>query len=211
MSPESPASATSESNSVTSAQEQALACPQNQSIVIEKGFAAAVLASIAGKNLGNVVQSAGFLAYQERFLAESGGSQDPVETLLRQEVLWAHFRVGDLQAQAAAATSAETAAMYTAAAARLMAEVRKSSLALHEVRAAARASQGQGAHQAVASAHDAVSQSATEEKHSGIKLRTNEACHDSAAQPDAHASSDCQPTEQSKTKRPNRRRQAAAA
>jgi hypothetical protein len=54
--------------------------------------------------------------------------------MLIQQLLLAHHRIGDLQVQAAKATTTEAAALYSAAAARLMAEFRKTSMALREYR-----------------------------------------------------------------------------
>jgi hypothetical protein len=54
--------------------------------------------------------------------------------MMLEQQLWAHSRIGDLHAQSANSETPEVIVAYTLAAARLMAEFRKSALALREYR-----------------------------------------------------------------------------
>jgi hypothetical protein len=106
---------------------------QPQARAIQETSAAAVLATCVGdafKDFGTLA----FKAYHDNVLAAAGQPTDPIEVMLIQQLLLAHHRIGDLQVQAVKATTTEAAALYNAAAARLMAEFRKTSLALREYR-----------------------------------------------------------------------------
>jgi hypothetical protein len=114
--------------------QQALAPHQAQARAIEETSAAAVLATCLGKTFGTVFNSNAFKAYRDKMLEAAGHPTDPIEVMMVEQLLWAHHRVGDLHAQAAVATTMEAADMYSGAAVRLMAEYRKTSLALKEYR-----------------------------------------------------------------------------
>jgi hypothetical protein len=72
--------------------------------------------------------------YRDEILAASGNPTDPIEVLLIEEFLWAHHRLGQLHVEAAAAKTKDMIEVYNSAAARLMAELRRSALALREYR-----------------------------------------------------------------------------
>jgi hypothetical protein len=94
---------------------------------------AAILRECAGPTFKGTLQPIAFERYRERFLAASGNPTDPVEVMLVEQSLWAHFRLGQLHVNASGATG-ETIAVYNAAATRLMSECRKHVLALREYR-----------------------------------------------------------------------------
>lgn len=108
---------------------------QPQARAIRETYGGAILATCMGKCFGAHVESAAFKLYLDGIVASAGAPTDPVEIMAVEQLAWAHARLGDLHAQAVNAQSVEAAAVYSAAAARLMAEFRKTSLALREYRA----------------------------------------------------------------------------
>jgi len=115
--------------------QEALAPYQPQARAIEETAAGAVLATCLSKTYGTVFYSNAFKAYRDNMLQAAGNPTDPIEIMMVDQLIWAHHRIGDLHAQAAVATSTEVAEVYSGAAVRLMAEYRKTSLALKEYRA----------------------------------------------------------------------------
>jgi hypothetical protein len=73
-------------------------------------------------------------AYLDRFVADAGGTRDPVERVLLEGLAFAHLRLADLQSNAAQAKSIEAAKAYTSAAARLLGEIRRTALSLRAYR-----------------------------------------------------------------------------
>jgi hypothetical protein len=114
--------------------EQALERPVNQALLIEQGFGAAILATIGSKSLGQLVKSPGYGEYRRRLLESYGSPKDPLEIMLIDALAWGYLQLGLLHARAAAATSPELVDSYNAAVVRLMAEQRKTTLALREYR-----------------------------------------------------------------------------
>jgi hypothetical protein len=83
--------------------------------------------------VGNPRFDAGsFRAYLDRFIEDAGSPRDPVHRVLLEQVAIAHLRLGDLQAQALKAKQVEFIKAYSAAAARLLGEVRRTATALRE-------------------------------------------------------------------------------
>jgi hypothetical protein len=72
--------------------------------------------------------------YLDRFVADAGGTQDPVERVLLEGIAFANLRLADLQSQAAQAKSIDAAKAYTSAAARLLGEIRRTALSLRVYR-----------------------------------------------------------------------------
>ena len=107
---------------------------QSQAEVIKQTSTSAALATCLSKTFGKVVESNGFRAYHDDILTASGKPSDPIEVMLIEQLLLAHHRIGDLHAHSACSESAEEAVLYNGAALRLMAEFRKTSLALREYR-----------------------------------------------------------------------------
>ena len=199
------------------AQAQVLADPANQAVIIREGFAPAILASIAGKNLSGLVDATGFQAYCNEYLAASGNPTDPAEIMLLQQMLWSHHRIGQLLADAAAAKSPQLAEIYSTAAARLMAEHRRSTLALRQYRAPVLAKQvtlvknvAAGDQQIAVLQGDGADKTATKKSNDTKQGTKKDAC-DNADQPTPHPTSDRQPVEQIQAKGPVGERQASAA
>lgn len=94
----------------------------------------AVLATILGKTWGKVAGSNGFQRYHDDILSAAGAPDCPIETMMIEQLLLAHHRLGDLLAESACADNPEVAALFNNSAVRLMAEFRKTTLALQEFR-----------------------------------------------------------------------------
>lgn len=107
---------------------------QAEADALRQTATASALATCLGKTYGQIVGSNGFRAYVDDALAAAGSPSDPIERMLVEQLLMAHHRIGELHAQSACADRPEEAALYNAAAARLLNEFRKTSLALREYR-----------------------------------------------------------------------------
>jgi len=84
------------------------------------------------------IQEKAYRVYRERLLADCGNPTDPVEIMVIDQLALAHFNFGLLTCRAANARQVEAAGVYASAAARLMAEFRRSALGLQAYRAASR-------------------------------------------------------------------------
>jgi len=111
---------------------------QYQAGVIEATFAAGVLATVSsGSRLGADVSPGAYKLYHDKILAESGPARDPIERMLTEQLLWCHHRIGNLHAAAATAKEPDLVSALNAAAVKLMAEFRRSALALREYKSPA--------------------------------------------------------------------------
>jgi hypothetical protein len=119
---------------LTDDQRKALAKSCHEAGVIEDTFGAGVLASISRSSLASHAGPGGFKVHRDRVLAASGAPKDPIEVMLVEQLLWAHHHLADLHVAATATKAADQVSALTSAAARLMAEFRKSSLALRDYR-----------------------------------------------------------------------------
>jgi hypothetical protein len=119
---------------LTDDQRKAIVKCHHEANVIEETFGAGIVASISGSSLASHAGPGGFKVYRDRVLAASGAPKDPIEAMLIEQLLWAHHRLADLHVTATAAKETDQVSALTSAAARLMAEFRKSSLALREYR-----------------------------------------------------------------------------
>jgi hypothetical protein len=81
---------------------------------------------------------AAFRRYRDKLIADSGYPHDPIEVMLVEQLALAHLNTGLLFHRASAAGSVEVAAAYLAAVTRLMAEFRRTALALPAYREAVR-------------------------------------------------------------------------
>lgn len=127
-------SSTAFPNSTSATDPPALSKSQLEAQIIEDVFPAALLASSASKSLKTAVSAQGYQAYLKNLLGAAGDPKDPLEVMLIQQLAAAHQRIGDLHAQSACASSSELALAYNQAAGKLMAEFRKSTLALRQYR-----------------------------------------------------------------------------
>jgi hypothetical protein len=101
---------------------------------IAEAFPTAVLNAVSGATFGGAVNPGGFKAYLDSLLVAAGNPSDPVETMLVQQLIWAHHQVGNLAGKAAHPATLQEVEVYNQALARIMAEFRRSSLALREYR-----------------------------------------------------------------------------
>jgi hypothetical protein len=84
------------------------------------------------------IDSRGYQIFRDRILADCGAPTDPIEVMVIEQLILAHLNTGLLHCRASNSRSIENAAVYLSAAARLMAEFRRSALGLQAYRAAAR-------------------------------------------------------------------------
>jgi hypothetical protein len=76
--------------------------------------------------------------YRDRLLADAGSPTDPIEAMILEQLALAHLNVGVFQYRATNAGTIQATAAYAGAAARLIAEFRRSALALQAYRVASR-------------------------------------------------------------------------
>jgi hypothetical protein len=99
---------------------------------MDRSLLPSMLASALG--LDRYFDAAGYRAFLDRIRQDAGSPTDPVEVMLLEQLVLAHLRAAQLQAHAGQAEGLEAARLYNAAAARLMAEVRQTALALKAYR-----------------------------------------------------------------------------
>jgi len=107
---------------------------QRQAGTIDRALFPSMLASAL--RLDQYFDVKGYRAFLDRIFADAGSPSDPVEVMLLEQLVLAHLRAGQLQAQAGMAEGLEAVRLYNAAAARLLAEFRKTALALKSYREA---------------------------------------------------------------------------
>jgi len=106
--------------------------PKQGAVVIAEGFGPSIMASVAG-SMAQVVGVGGFQEYRNNLVQSFGDPKDPIERMMLDQLVWLHLRAAELLVTSAdSKLQAQQAATFTAAAARLFAEFRKSSLALRE-------------------------------------------------------------------------------
>ena len=72
--------------------------------------------------------------YRNKMLIEAGNSNDPLETMLIEQLMMAHQTIGSLYVRAAESNDPAAINLFTSGAARLMAESRKALMAIREYR-----------------------------------------------------------------------------
>lgn len=192
--------------------------PANQAQVVEEAFAASIMASIAKGDLGSIVQAAGFKHYRDRLVEASGAPTDPIEIMMIEQLSWAHLRLGGLSAKAVAASSPEILEAYNSAAAKLMAEFRRSALALRELRSpvvpqqlVVVKQQNVGTNQQIAMVDGAGAQAASAKKADDIELASNPGLLSNVEPAHLVAPANRRQTELAETQRPDASRPAAAS
>src|SRR5947209_1066733 len=83
---------------------------------------------------GNQVDNNSCCLYLDELLKQAGAPTDPVERMLLEQLTLAHHNIGRLHVKSSTSGSIQEASAYNGAAARLMAEFRRSSLALKAYR-----------------------------------------------------------------------------
>jgi hypothetical protein len=76
------------------------------------------------------VQSSGCRHLLDRLIANASHGEDAIEVMLVEQLAVAHYRAAQLQTKAAEAKNLEAARVYNGAAGRMLAEFRKTALAL---------------------------------------------------------------------------------
>jgi hypothetical protein len=76
--------------------------------------------------------------FRDRMIADAGNPSDPVERMILEQLILAHLNVGLFQYKATNAGTIQATAAYASAAARLIAEFRRSALALQAYRLSSR-------------------------------------------------------------------------
>lgn len=99
---------------------------------ISKGFLPSCMAAACGLN--GTFSPESFRGFVDQFLRDAGDPQDPIERVLVRQLVFADLRLSSLHAEAAEAKSAEVAKIYTAAAARLLAEIRRVAITIRDYR-----------------------------------------------------------------------------
>ena len=86
---------------------------------------ATYLAASAERVLGTHILPQAYAPYMEKLLVDCGNPVDPIEQMLVEQITLAHHNIGRLHVQAARAESIQQANAYNSAAARLLAEFRR--------------------------------------------------------------------------------------
>ena len=102
-----------------------------QAETLRSGYLPATM-TLAHRSDGHF-ELAAFREYLDEFLRDAGNPTNPVVRCMIEQLAFANLRVGDLHAQAALATAPEMVKVLTAAAVRLLGELRRTALALHEM------------------------------------------------------------------------------
>src|SRR5215510_13156976 len=97
---------------------------------------AAYLYGSSAPLLGEAIDVETWKLYLDGFLKELGSPADPVARLMIQQLVLAHFALGRLHVRASTRILPQEVAVYTAAIGRLMAEFRRTALALKAYREA---------------------------------------------------------------------------
>ena len=106
--------------------------PNNGAIAYGEYHAGTVLSTLAGKGY-EVLGPPAFKQHRDNVIADSAKSPDRVIALLLEQILWAHQRAGDLLMASATQKDPAATGIFTTAAARLMAECRRTALAVREL------------------------------------------------------------------------------
>lgn len=85
-----------------------------------------------------------YKAFRDRLIADCGSPDDPIEIILIEQLMLAHFNTGRLHYRSATATNLDEARVYASAAVNLAGEVRRSALGLKAYREPSRSTEQQG-------------------------------------------------------------------
>jgi hypothetical protein len=83
---------------------------------------------------GQQIDQKAYRVYLDRLMRDAGNPSDPLERMIVEQLALCHHAIGRLHVKAAGSRSVQETTAYTAAAARLMAEHRRSTLALQTYR-----------------------------------------------------------------------------
>jgi hypothetical protein len=108
--------------------------PEQQAGALHTFAPGAYLYGVTGAVLGPSMKVPGCQVYLDELTREAGSTTDPIEQMMVQQLVWAYHAIGVLHVQAGSSKRAAEVTAYHAAVARLMAEFRRSSLALKAYR-----------------------------------------------------------------------------
>jgi hypothetical protein len=109
--------------------------PESQAKIVERAVIPAMMASALG--LDNTVSASGYRLYLDEVLKNVEDTNDIVETMLCEQLAFAHLRLAQLHVDAGTAKASEIRKIANGSCIRLMAEFRKTALALEAYRVAA--------------------------------------------------------------------------
>jgi ParB-like chromosome segregation protein Spo0J len=115
----------------------------HQAVVLRDGPFSALMAAAVG--LDRHFETAAHRIYLDRVLKDLGDPADPIERVLVEQLCMAHFRTAQLHVGAGQAQGAEAVKLYSAVAARMLGEMRRTALALKAYRTGAPAGLPRGA------------------------------------------------------------------
>ena len=115
--------------------EEKLAPFQGVALGIEHLSAGLVLATCEQSALKD--KPLAFQAYHDNILQKCGQPTDPIEVMLIEQEMWAHMAIGRLYVTAGGANDANALGIFAAAIARMMAEFRRTALALKQYKTSA--------------------------------------------------------------------------
>ncbi len=85
----------------------------------------------AALGLDSLADASAYQLYLAQVIKDAGAENDPVKKMLLQQLCLAHFRIAKLHMGAEYANDAETVRTYSAAAARLLGELRRTALVIN--------------------------------------------------------------------------------
>ena len=112
-------------------------CAQDRASQIRETAAAAFLYTTMASFFTNVAAPA-YRAFRDRLIADCGSPDDPIEVMLIEQLMLAHFNTGRLHYRSATASGLDEARAYATAAVNLASEFRRGALALKAYREPAR-------------------------------------------------------------------------
>lgn len=95
---------------------------------------AVVPAALATAIRINEISASGYRAYLDSLLLDAGNPTDPIEIMMLEQLVMAHFRIAQLHGSAGQAQGIEAVKMLSSAAARLLGEFRRTVLAIRVYR-----------------------------------------------------------------------------
>lgn len=106
--------------------------PEQQAAILWRTVVPSLMTMALG--VDGQVRAPGCRVLLDRVIANVGDPDDSIEVMMVEQLTMAHYRAAQLQCQAAEAKSIDAAQIYNTAAARLLAEFRKTAMALQEYR-----------------------------------------------------------------------------
>lgn len=125
---EGPDHAAFQASAPTKAAESTQHEPARQAAIVKHALFPSQMATAIG--LRDLFDASGYRAFLDQLVRDAGNPSDPLQVMLLQQMAMAHFRIGDLHGLAAKADDPKAVEAFNNAAGRLMAEFRRSMIAL---------------------------------------------------------------------------------